>query len=420
MFDNAALFHALSDELPVLPIFVFDADILGSLDDKADKRVNFIYQEVERLKKQIESAGCRMEVHYGSPVAVLQGLTEKYPVAAVFANRDYEPYSRERDLEIGQFLASIGIGFQTFKDHVIFEKSDILKEDGTPYSVFTPYSRKWKAALCMEALNEFPSEKKLHRMVKQEPTPMPSLDSLGFQKTGFDFPKTSATNELIGGYAENRDFPAREGTSRLGLHLRFGTVSIRRLAAQASLHSGTFLNELIWREFFQMVLWHYPKVVGKCFKPAYEGIEWLNDETDFQAWCEGKTGYPLVDAGMRELNATGFMHNRVRMVTASFLTKHLLIDWRWGEAYFAAKLLDFELASNNGNWQWAAGTGCDAAPYFRIFNPESQAKKFDPKGVYIKKWVPELGTPDYPPPIVAHGLARERALAAYKWGLLNH
>ena len=249
---------------------------------------------------------------------------------------------------------------------------------------------------------------------------MPSLESMGFQKTGAYFPGTALADELVANYAENRDCPAQAGTSRLGIHLRFGTVSIRQLAKRANVPNDTFLNELIWREFFQMILWHFPKVVGQCFKPAYEAIEWLNNETEFQAWCEGRTGYPLVDAGMRELNSTGFMHNRVRMVTASFLTKHLLVDWRWGEAYFAAKLLDFDLASNNGNWQWAAGTGCDAAPYFRIFNPASQAKKFDPKAEYVQKWVPELGTPRYPPPMVAHELARERALAAYKRALSNN
>ncbi|TAK45646.1 MAG: deoxyribodipyrimidine photo-lyase [Saprospiraceae bacterium] len=420
LFDNPALSAALSGEWPVLPVFIFDTNILDSIEDRADRRVNFIYREAEKLKKAIEQKGGRLEIHFGSPAGVFQFLTEKYRVAAVFANTDYEPYARKRDTGIEQLLASKGIAFCTFKDHVIFEKSEILKDDGTPYTVFTPYSKKWKTALGSVPLKEFSLAGKWQHLLKEEPAPMPSLESMGFQKSRFDFPNTTVENDLLEDYTKTRDFPARDGTSRLGLHLRFGTISIRQLVAQARSNSETFLNELVWREFFQMILWHFPKVVSQCFKPAYETIEWRNDEVEFHAWCEGRTGYPLVDAGMRELNATGFMHNRVRMVAASFLTKHLLTDWRWGEAYFATKLLDYELASNNGNWQWAAGTGCDAAPYFRIFSPASQAKKFDPKEAYLRKWVPELETRDYPPPIVEHQMARKRVLEAYQRALTKH
>ncbi len=417
LFDNAGLFAALSGEWDVLPVFVFDKDILEGLEDKQDRRLNFIYQELEQLKKAIEATGGCMEVMFDRPIDAFQRLTEKYSIAAVFTNRDYEPYALTRDKAVEQFLEKKGIALHTSKDQVIFEKDEIVKEDGSPYTVFTPFSRKWKARLLQEGLPAYPSEKKLDRLFQGSPIAMPSWSSLGFEPINFDFPGKTVENTLVKNYAETRNLPAIKGTSLLGLHLRFGTVSVRQLAKQALETSETFLNELIWREFFQMILWHFPKVVTACFKPQYERVPWRNDPAGFQAWCTGHTGYPLVDAGMRELNATGFMHNRVRMVVASFLTKHLLIDWRWGEAYFAHKLLDYELASNNGNWQWAAGTGCDAAPYFRIFNPESQAKKFDPKEQYIKKWVSEIGSADYPAPIVEHTFARERALDAYKQAL---
>ncbi len=417
LFDNAGLFAALSGPHLVLPVFVFDKDILDGLEDKSDRRVLFIHQEIARLKESIEAEGGCMEVLYGHPVDAFERLCEKYSVAAVYCNRDYEPYARTRDRQIAQFLEKRGIAFHNSKDQVIFEKDEVLKEDGAPYTVFTPYSRRWKAQLAAKGIPNYPSEEQPVRWHRATPTEMPELDSMGFQKAPFDFPGKKLDDKLATNYAETRNLPAIRGTSQLGLHLRFGAISIRQLAAQALKTSETFLNELIWREFFQMILWHFPQVVTESFKPQYDRIAWRDDLEDFQAWCEGRTGYPLVDAGMRELNATGFMHNRVRMVAASFLTKHLLIDWRWGEAYFAAKLLDFELASNNGNWQWAAGCGCDAAPYFRIFNPESQANKFDPKEQYIKKWVPEIGSPDYPAPIVEHTFARERALETYKQAL---
>ncbi len=419
LFDNAGLFAALSGAWQVLPVFIFDRDILDSLEDKGDRRLNFIYQEVAALKKNIEAKGGRMEVLFERPLDAFQRLTEKYSIATVFANRDYEPYALTRDKEVEQFLQEKGIAFHSSKDQVVFEKQEVVKEDGSPYTVFTPFSRKWKARLLQEGLPAYPSEEKLESLFKTTPVPMPSLSSLGFEQTAFDFPGKTVENALVKSYAETRNLSAIKGTSLLGLHLRFGTVSVRQLAKQALESSETFLNELIWREFFQMILWHFPNVVTACFKPQYEMVPWRNDPAAFQAWCDGRTGYPLVDAGMRELNATGFMHNRVRMVVASFLCKHLLIDWRWGEAYFASKLLDYELASNNGNWQWAAGTGCDAAPYFRIFNPESQAKKFDPKEQYIKKWVPEIGRAAYPEPIVEHTFARARALDAYKQALSN-
>jgi deoxyribodipyrimidine photo-lyase len=420
LFDNAGLFAALSEGSPVLPVFIFDKDILDSLDDRSDKRLLFIHQEITHLKKSVEAAGGCMVVQYGKPIEVFQSLTEKYPIGTVFANRDYEPYAQARDQQIETFLRSKNIGFKTSKDQVIFEQAEIVKDDGSPYTVFTPFSRKWKAALAAQGIPQYPSENKLNQWFKANQQAMPSLESMGFQTSDVQFPGKAVQNALIKNYPETRNLPAINGTSQMSLHLRFGTVSVRQLAQQALENGETYLNELIWREFFQMILWHFPKVVTESFKPQYDQIAWQNDPTAFQLWCQGRTGYPLVDAGMRELNTTGFMHNRVRMVVASFLTKHLLIDWRWGEAYFAAKLLDYELASNNGNWQWAAGSGCDAAPYFRIFNPESQAKKFDPKEQYIKKWVPEIGSPDYPAPIVEHTFARERALHAYKQALTNN
>ncbi len=415
--DNVGLFKALSAGIPVLPIFIFDEEILNSLKDPADRRVGFIHQTVTILKERIAAEGGQMEVHHGKPKPVFQHLVQKYAIQNVFVNNDYEPYARKRDQQIIDLLAQEGIKFQSFKDQVILEKSEVLKDDGKPYTVFTPYSRKWKSILTPKHLETHDSASLIHNFLKGKAMELPSLKDLGFQKGENNYPPNEVSEALINNYSKTRDFPGIAGTSRLGLHLRFGTISTRRLVRQAMNLSETFWNELIWREFFQMILWHFPKVVDRCFKVKYEAIEWRNNEIEFKAWCEGKTGYPMVDAGMRELNATGFMHNRVRMVTASFLCKHLLIDWRWGEAYFAEKLLDYELASNNGNWQWAAGTGCDAAPYFRIFNPESQAKKFDKTGAYIRKWIPEFDTFDYPKPIVEHKAARERALAVYKQAL---
>ncbi|MCB9232059.1 MAG: deoxyribodipyrimidine photo-lyase [Bacteroidia bacterium] len=415
--DNHGLFQALKSGNPVQPLFILDSNILSQLEDPRDRRVEFIYQHLQKLDAELRKLGSGLWVEHGSPQEVWSRLTKELPIAKVFTNHDYEPYAQTRDAEIGNLLGSKEIEFRTFKDQVIFEKSEVVKDDGLPYTVFTPYSRKWKARLQEDPIQFYSTLSLTGNFRQGEVPPMPSLESIGFAPSGAVFPGESLDRDLVRNYAAQRDIPSIRGTSRLSVHLRFGTVSIRKLVLEARSLSESWLNELIWREFYQMILWHFPHVVNGAFRSKYDHIKWRHDEGEFLRWCEGRTGYPLVDAGMRELNATGFMHNRVRMVTASFLTKHLLIDWRWGEAYFAEKLLDFDLASNNGGWQWAAGTGCDAAPYFRIFNPESQMKKFDPKGKYVRHWVPEFGTPAYPRPVVEHSFARERCLAVFKEGL---
>lgn len=411
--DNAGLFHALKESEEVLPVFIFDSEILEKLEDKADLRVAFIHQSLTLMQKQLEDLGSTLLVLHGYPLEIFKELTPK----AVYTNHDYEPYARSRDAQVKEILESKGVVFKTFKDQVIFEKGEVTKDDGKPYTVFTPYSRKWKSKLEELALKSFATEKYFDHFKKIVPIALPTLKEIGFQETSFNFPERLVKQSIVEQYDKQRNFPAIAGTTKLSVHLRFGTVSIRKLAQLALEKNETWLNELIWRDFYHMILWHFPQVETKAFKPAYDKIEWRNNEKEFKAWCEGKTGYPIVDAGMRELNATGFMHNRVRMITASFLTKHLLIDWRWGEAYFAKKLLDFDLAANNGGWQWAASSGCDAAPYFRVFNPQLQTEKFDPKMEYIKKWVPEFGTTSYPKPIVDHKLARERVLRVYKEAL---
>ncbi|NIW78174.1 MAG: deoxyribodipyrimidine photo-lyase, partial [Calditrichae bacterium] len=327
-------------------------------------------------------------------------LLKENSIAEVYTNYDYEPYAIKRDKEVQKLLRSKNVAFHTFKDQVIFEKSEILTHQETPYTIYTPYQKRWKENLSGEQLKSFPSEKRKDSFVKLSPQPMPGLEEIGFESVDGEFPSKTVREEIIENYHRQRDYPGIDGTSRLGVHLRFGTVSVRRLVRRGLELNETWLDELIWREFYMMILWHFPHVVDQPFKSKYAKIPWRNNEQEFERWCQGKTGYAMVDAGMRELNQTGYMHNRVRMVTASFLTKHLLIDWRWGERYFARKLLDYELASNNGNWQWAAGCGCDAAPYFRIFNPTTQIKKFDPEHQYIKKWIPELKRNDYPAPIV--------------------
>ena len=417
LHDNCGFFHALKNGGNVLPVFIFDTEILSRLENKKDARVEFIHTQLSNLKDEFENYGSSLKIIYGSTEMAFKRLIDKYKISAVYTNRDYEPYAKERDAKISQLLSENGVAFHTFKDHVIFEKDEVMKPDGKPYTVFTPYSVRWKAAYANSAIENFPSEKLLNNLVKIAPFHKPSLEELTFEQSGIDVPSVRLNEELLKNYHNTRNTPSVAGTSNLSVHLRFGTVSVREMVALAKNNNEQFLNELIWREFFQMILWHFPRVVNNAFKKDYDGIEWTNNEQHFQAWCEGKTGYPMVDAGMRELNATGLMHNRVRMVVASFLTKHLLIDWRWGEAWFAEKLLDFELASNIGNWQWAAGCGCDAAPYFRVFNPTEQQKKFDPDFLYIKKWVPECGTSKYPKPIVDHVFARNRVLQAYKVAL---
>lgn len=414
--DNHGLFEALNSGYPVLPIFIFDKNILDDL-VQSDSRVTFIIREVQRLQKIFEEKGSTLWIYHGKPLDAFRRLLKEYQVAEVFTNQDYEPYARERDKQVYEFLAEENIRLRAFKDQVIFHKNDILKADGTPYTVFTPYSKTWLSKLTEEETRAFPSAVKLDALLKHEPLKIYHHPDLGFKHGGFELPDAKVKPALLKNYGEDRDFPAKDGTSRLGIHLRFGTISIRELTRQAQKHSKTFLNELIWRNFYMDILWHFPHVAQKAFRPAYDFIAWQNSEKDFARWCEGTTGYPMVDAGMRQLNQTGYMHNRVRMVVASFLCKHLLIDWHWGEAYFAEKLLDFELASNNGGWQWAAGSGCDAAPYFRVFNPELQQKKFDPDFTYIKQWVPEIGTISYPQPMVDHKWARERAIRVYKESL---
>jgi deoxyribodipyrimidine photo-lyase len=416
--DNAGLYHALRSGLPVLPVFIFDRNILDKLEDHADRRVDFIHQQIAHLKQQLHKPGSDLIVKYGNPVEVWKELIKTYTVRQVFTNHDYEPYALHRDESIKQLLASSSVSFHTYKDHCIFEKSEVVKDDGAPYTVFTPYSRKWKAKLNDFYLRSYPTEKYFdHFLSVNEPTPLIGLEEMGFEKTNAKFPGKEVAQGIIKHYTENRNFPAIAGTSKLGIHFRFGTISIREKVRKAKMLNETFLNELIWRDFYMMILSHFPHVVNGAFRKEYDRIKWRNNEMEFAAWCEGKTGYPIVDAGMRELNQTGFMHNRVRMIVASFLTKHLLIDWRWGEAYFAEKLLDFDLSANNGGWQWAAGCGTDAAPYFRVFNPALQTEKFDKQLEYIKHWVPELLTPLYPQPIVQHEFARKRCLEAYKLAL---
>ena len=416
--DNAGLYHALKSDKPVLPIFIFDKNILDKLADKADKRVAFIYAALQEMQAELMSLGSSLEIFYATPDEAFKKIAAAYKIEKVFANHDYEPYAKERDDAIAAFLKTKDAALHTFKDQVIFEKDEVLKDDGKPYTIFTPYSRKWKTVLKDFHFKAYPTEKHFNNFLQQSAKDIPALSEMGFTDTGETFPAKTLKKELVIKYQQQRNFPSVAGTSKLGIHLRFGTISIRKLAQHCSGLSETFLNELIWRDFYHMILWHFPKVGhGKAFKPAYDFIEWRNDEAEFEKWCNGQTGYPIVDAGMRELNATGFMHNRVRMIVASFLTKHLLIDWRWGEAYFAEKLLDFDLAANNGGWQWAAGSGCDAAPYFRIFNPYLQTKKFDPELKYINKWVRELNELSYPQAIVDHEFARKRCLEVYKKGL---
>ena len=418
LHDNAGLYRALKDKNPVLCLFIFDRAILDKLDDKTDARVTFIYQIIEGLDKELKNHGSSLLVKYANAEKAWDEVLKEYTVEAVYTNHDYEPYAKQRDEAIEAKLKKHDIGFRTYKDQVIFEKGEVVKEDGKPYTVYTPYKNKWYQTLKPFYLKAYPTEKYFKDLFKYKAQPIPSLKSMGFEKSDRPFPDQHYTN-VIKDYAEKRDFPAIKGTSHIGLHLRFGTASIRELASKAnSYHEKTWLNELIWREFYMMILYHFPKTMDHAFRPEYDRIKWVNDEKQFKAWCDGETGYPLVDAGMRELNNTGYMHNRVRMVVASFLSKDLLIDWRWGERYFAAKLLDYEMASNVGGWQWAAGSGTDAAPYFRIFNPDSQLKKFDPQLAYIKKWVPEYADfSKYPKPIVDHAFARDRCLKAFKEAL---
>ncbi len=417
--DNAGLYHALKENERVLPVFIFDTEILNQLEDKADVRVEFIHQQIEKLQQQLIAFNSSILVLVGTPEEVFKNLLKKYKISKVYTNHDYEPYAITRDKEVANLLHNAGAGFHTFKDQVIFEKEEVVKDDQKPYTVFTPYMRKWKSKLNSFYSKAYPTQKYFNHFLKTPPFKIPTLSEIGFLSTGIKFPEMELKQNIVKQYKELRDIPAINGTSKLSVHLRFGTVSIRELVFKAQTLNETWLNELIWREFYMMILYHFPHVVKSAFKPNYNKIPWSNNEHHFELWCRGKTGYPIVDAGMHELNQTGFMHNRVRMIVASFLTKHLLIDWRWGEAYFAKKLLDFELSSNNGGWQWSASSGCDAVPYFRVFNPYEQTKKFDPQLTYIKRWIPEYDELTYIKPIIDHKYARERVLSTYKTALGN-
>jgi len=410
--DNTALFEAISNHECVLPIFIFDDNILDELPSD-DPRVSFIYKKLSEINNQL--------LEQGSPILILKGRTENlwkelianYSIKSVYTNKDYEPYAIARDQKIKSLLNHHKIEFFSFKDQVIHEEDEVLKNDGGAYTVYTPYKNKW-----LERYQKVQIKPTIHfESFNKENFPFPSLEDLGFKKSSIEV-RDYRLNDLEN-YEETRNFPIQDATSYLGPHLRFGTISVRQIIAQLDKNNSVFLSELIWREFFMQILYHFPHVVDQNFRAKYDGIQWRNNKVEFEKWCKGETGYPMVDAGMRQLNQTGYMHNRVRMITAGFLCKHLLIDWRWGEAYFAEKLLDYELASNNGNWQWSAGTGCDAAPYFRIFNPTEQIKKFDKEGKYLRQWIPELDELHYPAPIVEHKFARARALEIYKQGIIE-
>lgn len=415
--DNVGLYQALQTEYPVLPIFIFDAEILEKL-PKNDARVSFFHEQLQKMQKELQNkfeSGIGM--YMGNPLTVFEQLLKEFKIDSVFANHDYEPYARDRDRQVQSFLEKNDVNFHTFKDQIIFEKNNILKNDGNPYVVYTPYKNRWKENFNPSLhLIDYDTLSNFHKLYKKTNLPNLQLSDIGFEPSNIQVSDFKVTPYLIQQYEGTRNFPAVEnGTSRLGPHLRFGMVSIRKMMKKAIAEENeVFWNELIWREFFMQILWHFPNTVNNAFKPKYDRIVWRNNEAEFELWKKGETGYPLVDAGMRELNATGFMHNRVRMLVASFLCKHLLIDWRWGETYFAEKLLDYDLASNIGNWQWASGSGVDAAPYFRIFNPTTQVEKFDGKKEYINKWIPELQDLTYPSKMVDHKMARERCLKVYK------
>jgi deoxyribodipyrimidine photo-lyase len=411
--DNVGFFHALNSDETVLPIFIFDDNILSQL-PKDDSRVTFIHELLSKMQKQFKDKGKSLAIFHGKPSEIFEKLITENKVKTIYTNHDYEPYARKRDKELNQLFLNHNIEFKTSKDQVIFEKSEVTKDDGKPYVVYTPYSNKWKEKFKQTTLKNYNSEDYLDKIVVHS-YPFLSLEAIGFETSKIKILPYDISDNLIDNYEATRNFPALNKTSFLGIYLRFGAVSIRKMIKEAiKSKNEAFFKELIWREFFMQILWHFPHTINKSFREKYDAIIWENNEDLFQKWCDGKTGYPFVDAGMRELNTTGHMHNRVRMIVASFLCKHLLIDWRWGETYFATKLLDYEQSSNVGNWQWAAGSGVDAAPYFRIFNPTEQIKKFDKDLKYIKKWIPELETSHYPEPIVDHKFARERCLRVYK------
>ncbi len=416
--DNVGFYEALKSEHPVLPIFIFDTEILDKLPED-DARVTFIFETLQKMRTTLqEEHDSSLAMYYGKPLEIYRQLIKTYNVAAVYTNHDYEPYAKARDAELEELLTEHAIDFKTFKDQVIFEKDDVVKKDGDPYVVYTPYMKVWKEKFKTIDLEIFYTNSYLGNLIKNKRLPNLTLSDIGFKKSSQEIKPYDVTPTRIQEYEKTRNFPAQDSTSRLGPHLRFGTVSVRKMIKKAIAEQNEiFWQELIWREFFMQILWHFPRTVDESFKTKYDRIEWRNNEAEFKKWCEGKTGYPLVDAGMRQLNKTGFMHNRVRMLVGSFLCKHLLIDWRWGEAYFAEKLHDYEMSSNVGNWQWVAGSGVDAAPYFRIFNPTTQIEKFDKDLKYINRWVPEFQELTYPEKMVDHKEARERCLATYKSAL---
>ena len=413
--DNVGFYKALHGKFPVLPLFIFDTEILNEL-PKDDARVTFIFETLQKMRNELQKQGSSLAVYFGKPEEIFKKVISEFEVQNVITNHDYEPYAKKRDAAIEKLLTEKEIGFYTFKDQVIFEKDEVVKDDGDPYIVYTPYMKTWKAKFKKEYVEKiYYTNEFLNNLYQNSRLPNLSLRDIGFKKSKIEIPEYDVTPTTIQEYEKRRNFPAEDATSHLGPHLRFGTVSIRKMIKKATAEKNeVFWQELIWREFFMQILWHFPETVENAFKKKYDRIEWRNNEEEFKRWKEGKTGYPLVDAGMRQLNETGYMHNRVRMVVASFLCKHLLVDWRWGEACFAEKLLDYEMSSNVGNWQWAAGSGVDAAPYFRIFNPTTQIEKFDKDYKYIKKYVPEFGSEDYPEKIVDHKEARERCLQIYK------
>lgn len=415
--DNHGLFQALQSGNKILPIFIFDTQILDQLTNRADRRVNFIFQTIQNINNILHKKGKSIKLYLGKPLDVFSSLVKEYAINAVFVNEDYEPYAINRDAAVKSMLLDHGITFHSFKDQVIFAKDDVLKADGKPYTVFTAYSQKWRSIFNPNMVKPFPSDQFWKQWLDTAPDNW-SIETIGFKSSKDTWVEPFLDIDLIKSYSDTRNYPALN-TSGLSLYLRFGLISIRLLTYQIQNVSEVFLNELIWREFFMYILYHFPHTVNHAFKPDYDRISWRDDEPSFETWCAGRTGYPMVDAGMRSLNQTGFMHNRVRMITASFLVKHLLIDWRWGEAYFANHLLDYDQSANVGNWQWAAGSGCDAAPYFRIFNPMTQQEKFDPDLTYIRQWIPEWGTDAYPQPMIDHSFARIRALETYKQALTN-
>lgn len=409
LFDNKGLHKALNSGCKVLPVFIFDENILDSL-PKNDARVSFIYQTLKELDVELKKHNSSLLIKKGNPIDVIKNITEEFSIKAVYTNKDYEPYAIQRDKEVESFLSSNNIEFHLFKDQVIFEEGEVLKNDGDPYTIFTPYKNKWLAHFSKEKhTKEYKIEKEAFYDFTAD---FPTLKNIGFEKSSIEV--ASYNFNYLEEYDEVRDYPYQDKTSYLSPYLRFGLVSVRHIVKKALETNKTFLSELIWREFFMQILYHFPKVVTENFREKYDAIPWRNNEEEFEKWCNGETGYPMVDAGMRQLNKTGCMHNRVRMITAGFLCKHLLIDWRWGEAYFAEKLLDYDLSANNGNWQWAAGTGCDAAPYFRVFNPTSQQEKFDKELKYIRKWIEDFDELTYPKPMIEHKFARERAINTYK------